>query len=170
MNEARKLSANRGAFNSVTSLPPIKRAANPLFVGTHRTTKFNTVVPANKYNNMMNSETMHPTTSNIILPTEHKTTTKVEEKAVLRELISDRAHMLGARNLVAAVEIKSGRAVKSNKADNQASMSDFIKTQEAPVVRPAFHGPQLGFGLKAGQEISLTSRKADAAKVSVTNL
>ncbi|VDM68790.1 unnamed protein product [Strongylus vulgaris] len=170
MNEARKLSANRGAFNSVTSQPPIKRAANPIFMGTHsfvvtfRNTKFNAVVPAHGL--ASNSDTMHPTTSNVKLPAEQKTTTKVEEKAVLKEIISDRAHMLGARNLIAVVESKTVRSgAKSNKTEDQVSMADFIKNQETREVKPDFHMPKLGYGLRAGQEISLASKKADAAKV-----
>ncbi|EYB85092.1 hypothetical protein Y032_0305g1967 [Ancylostoma ceylanicum] len=160
MNEARKLSANRGAFNSVTSQPPKRKPINnSIFVNPRGNS---TLLPAQN----IGSDTIRPTTSNIKLPSELKTTTKQEEKAVLSEIISGRAHLPGARNMIAVVESRKGHIPgRSKKSEGQFSMADFIKKQEASSVPSTSHMPQLGYGLRAGQVISLAARNANAAKV-----
>ncbi|RCN52232.1 primase zinc finger [Ancylostoma caninum] len=163
MNEARKLSANRGTFNSVMSQPPKRKSINSsIFVNPRSNVTHSTLLPAQN----IGSDTIRPTTNNIILPSELKTTTKQEEKSMLNEIISGRAHLPGARNMIAVVEARKGHiAGKSKKTEGQFSMADFIKKQEASSVPSTSHMPQLGYGLRAGQDVSLAARNANAAKV-----
>ncbi|KAK6049939.1 hypothetical protein COOONC_12556 [Cooperia oncophora] len=95
MKEARKLATNRGTFNSVTSMPPPKKVNNGLYCNP-RAGLSGRIGSASS---SALSDNIHPTQTNAIRPSELKTTTKAEEKEVLKEIISGRAHMFGARNM-----------------------------------------------------------------------
>ncbi|KIH45412.1 Mcm10 replication factor [Ancylostoma duodenale] len=67
--------------------------------------------------------------------------------------------------MIAVVESRKGHiAGKSKKSEGQFSMAEFIKKQEASSVPSTSHMPQLGYGLRAGQDVSLATRNANAAK------
>ncbi|WKX88857.1 hypothetical protein Q1695_008474 [Nippostrongylus brasiliensis] len=108
------------------------------------------------------TSTIRPTQANQIAASSTlKPTTRSEENETLKEIMSSRAHTLGARNMMSLAELKKGGGKESVSAEVKGSMADFIKGQisssSTSAVRPAptLHAPQLGFGLNGAKNITL---------------
>lgn len=155
MKEVRKLSANRGTFNSAMSVPPPKNPANRMYCNPMNRTGL-----PNKPTSFVSSAgidgTIRPTTSNVFKSSELKTTSKEEEKQTLQEIITHRSHTLGARNMRLLADSKKGKTEETATKVNTSSMADFIKVQSAPV-RPILRSPRLGSGLGGSGCVTLTA-------------
>ncbi|KAK5968173.1 Primase zinc finger, partial [Trichostrongylus colubriformis] len=163
MKEARKLSANRGTFNSVTSIPPPKKSNVRL---PHRPGMMGGVGSATT---PTSSSNIRPTQSNIIKQSELKTTTKAEEKAVLKEIISERAHMFGARNLQLLTNSNKEGSQECGSKVAAGSMADFIKSQAGSSKGTVLHAPKLGYGLCGEKNINLGVASLKGPSVSPTD-
>ncbi|KAK6725431.1 hypothetical protein RB195_004018 [Necator americanus] len=161
MKEARKLSAKR-VFNSVASHSPIMKSANSSLLNKVRNAKYKVLSPQNFGTKLQSL--MHPKTSSIVVPSEQKTTTKSEERVLLDGIINAQAHSLAARNIIAAVESRAKHVVQRAPHD-RFSMADFIRKQEVVNVQSTPHVPQLGYGLRKGEVVSLAAQKVETARM-----
>ncbi|XGW21894.1 hypothetical protein V3C99_004674 [Haemonchus contortus] len=143
MKEARKLSANRGSFNSVTSHPPPQNPNRRLCSNLNRAGPSG----IGSLDSLNSLGIIRPTQSNMIKSSELKTTTKSEEKETLKKIMNGQSHMFGARNLKQLSDSKNKGSGERAVKPGSSSMADFIHSQVDCSEGASFHAPKLGFGL-----------------------
>ncbi|KJH44248.1 primase zinc finger [Dictyocaulus viviparus] len=166
LKEARKLSAKRGAFNSVISQPPPTRAAN--FLKSHVYRKKLTVNQAHVpgcTSGLISS--VQPSGSNMIRPSEMKAITRADEITKLKDVIGGRTHLLGARNMLHLNSAKKKCGGTTQSDVNCDSMQEFIRKQPSSLnVRNSAHVPRLGTGLDDKTSVNLMSHSSQRANTS----
>ncbi|KAJ1352666.1 hypothetical protein KIN20_009067 [Parelaphostrongylus tenuis] len=158
MKEARRLSANRGAFNSITSHPPPRKPANAFLDNARRTKLVNKQAQIPSTSSSLTS-TIHPTGNKITQQSELKTTTKAEERKKLKEIIGGRPHLLGARNMALLTNSKKPPSERNQPVNNKDSMQEFIKKQ--PTAHKPPQVPKLGAGLGDAKSVNLVAKPSE---------